>query len=51
MVELKARRFKPTDAGQLNFYLSAIDEILRKDGDNPTIGIILCKEKDKLTAE
>ena len=49
--ELKARKFKPTDAGQLNFYLSAIDGMLRKDGDNPTIGILLCKEKDKLTAE
>lgn len=51
VVELKARKFKPTDAGQLNFYLSAIDDMLRKDGDNPTIGILLCKEKDKLTAE
>lgn len=51
VVELKARRFKPTDAGQINFYLSAVDDILRKDGDNPTIGILLCKEKDKLTAE
>lgn len=51
VVELKARKFKPTDAGQLNFYLSAIDDMLRKEGDNPTIGILLCKEKDKLTAE
>lgn len=51
VVELKARKFKPTDAGQLNFYLSAIDDMLRKAGDNPTIGILLCKEKDKLTAE
>ena len=51
VVELKARKFKPTDAGQLNFYLSAIDDILRKSGDNPTIGILLCKEKDRLTAE
>ena len=51
VVELKARKFKPTDAGQLNFYLSAIDDILRKENDNPTIGIILCKEKDKLVAE
>ena len=51
VVELKARKFKPTDAGQLNFYLSAIDDMLIKDGDNPTIGILLCKEKDKLTAE
>lgn len=51
VVELKARKFKPTDAGQLNFYLSAIDDMLKKEGDNPTIGILLCKEKDKLTAE
>lgn len=51
VVELKARRFKPTDAGQINFYLSAVDDILKKEGDNPTIGILLCREKDKLTAE
>lgn len=41
----------PIDAGQLNFYLSAVDYILRKEGDNPTIGIILCQDKDKLTVE
>ena len=51
VVELKAREFLPIDAGQLNFYLSAVDDILRKDGDNPTIGIILCQDKDKLVAE
>lgn len=51
VVELKAREFLPIDAGQLNFYLSAVDDILRKEGDNPTIGIILCQDKDKLTAE
>ena len=51
VVELKAREFLPKDAGQLNFYLSAVDDILRKDGDNPTIGIILCQDKDKLVAE
>ena len=51
VVELKARKFKPTDVEQLNFYLSAVDDILRKEGDNATIGILLCKEKDKLTAE
>lgn len=50
-VELKNRKFKPTDAGQINFYLSAVDDLLRKEGDNPTIGILLCREKDKLTAE
>ena len=41
----------PIDAGQLNFYLSAVDDMLRKEGDNPTIGIILCQDKDKLIAE
>lgn len=51
VVELKVREFLPIDAGQLNFYLSAVDDILRKDGDNPTIGIILCQDKDKLVAE
>ena len=51
VVELKEREFLPIDAGQLNFYLSAVDDILRKDGDNPTIGIILCQDKDKLVAE
>lgn len=51
VVELKAREFKPTDAGQLNFYLSAIDDMLKKEGDNPTIGIILCRNKDKIKAE
>ena len=51
VVELKAREFLPIDAGQLNFYLSAVDDILRKEGDNPTIGIILCQDKDKLIAE
>ena len=51
LLELKAREFFPIDAGQLNFYLSAVDDILRKDGDNPTIGIILCQYKDKLVAE
>jgi len=34
-----------------NFYLSAVDDTLRKEGNNLTIGILLCKEKDKLTAE
>lgn len=48
VVELKARKFKPTDAGQLNFYLSVVDDKLKKNGDNSTIGILLCKEKDKI---
>ena len=51
VVELKAGKFKPEYAGKLNFYLSAIDDILRQENDNPSIGILLCKERDKLTAE
>ena len=43
--------FKPEYAGKLNFYLSAVDDILKHETDNPSIGIMLCKTKDKLTAE
>ena len=39
------------NTGKLNFYLSAVDDILRHESDNPSIGILLCKERDKLTAE
>ena len=41
----------PEHAGKLNFYLKAVDEQLREEGDQPTIGILLCKSKDKLVAE
>ena len=51
VVELKAREFEPTDAGQLNFYLSAIDELVKEETDNATIGLLLCKNKDNFTAE
>lgn len=51
VVELKAREFEPTDAGQLNFYLSAIDDLVKDKTDNPSIGLLLCKTKDKFTAE
>lgn len=51
VVELKTGNFEPDNAGQLNFYIKAIDSQLRKDGDNPTIGILLCKSRDKLVAE
>ncbi len=50
-VELKAREFEPTDAGQLNFYLSALDDLVKEESDNPSIGLLLCKTKDKFTAE
>lgn len=51
VIELKNGKFKPEYAGKLNFYLSAVDDMLRHENDNPTIGILLCKEKDKMTAE
>ena len=51
VVELKANSFKPEYAGKLNFYLSSVDEILKSSGDNPTIGILLCKERNKIEAE
>jgi predicted nuclease of restriction endonuclease-like (RecB) superfamily len=51
VVEIKNAEFKPEHAGKLNFYLSAVDGILRRSHDNPTIGILLCAERDKITAE
>lgn len=51
VLELKSGEFKPEYAGQLNFYLSAIDDQIKRKDDNPTIGIILCKSKDKIIAE
>lgn len=51
VVELKTVEFEPEFAGKLSFYLSAIDGELRAEHDNPTIGLILCKGKDKLVAE
>ncbi len=51
VIELKAGKFKPEYAGKLNFYLSAVDSQLKKENDNPTIGILLCKKKDKIEAE
>jgi hypothetical protein len=50
-VELKTKKFDPANAGQLNFYVKAVDCQLRKEGDGPTIGLHLCKGKDKLVAE
>ncbi|HEY2580624.1 MAG TPA: DUF1016 domain-containing protein [Mucilaginibacter sp.] len=50
-LELKTGEFKPEFAGKMNFYLSVIDDDLRSIGDNPSIGLILCKNKNKITAE
>lgn len=51
VVELKTTKFIPEFAGKLNFYLNAVDMLLKKEEDNPTIGILLCRDEHKLTAE
>ncbi len=51
VIELKTGDFKPEYAGQINFYLSAVDGILKKEDDNPSIGLLLCKSKNNLVAE
>jgi len=51
VVELKAAAFKPEHAGQLNFYLSAVDARIKAPDDKPTIGLLLCKTPNRLVAE
>ena len=51
VIELKATAFKPDHAGQLSFYLSAVDAQMKGEHDAPTIGMILCKSKNKVVAE
>ena len=51
VIELKSKDFKPEHAGKLNFYLSAVDDLLRHPDDKPSIGILLCKNKNKVVAE
>jgi predicted nuclease of restriction endonuclease-like (RecB) superfamily len=51
VVELKAGEFLPEYAGKLNFYLSAVDSQLRHPSDNPSLGLLLCKSRDKVVAE
>lgn len=49
--ELKVVPFIPEFAGKLNFYVSAVDELMRQDDDNPTIGLLICKSKDNTVVE
>ena len=49
--ELKMEKFKPEHLGQLNFYLEALDRDVRKPKENPSIGILLCKDKDDAVVE
>jgi predicted nuclease of restriction endonuclease-like (RecB) superfamily len=51
VVELKAAPFDPAFVGQMNLYLSAVDDLLRHSDDKSSIGLLLCKEKDKITVE
>lgn len=51
VVELKTEEFKPEYVGQLGFYVTAVNETLKKEYDNQTIGLLLCREKDRLTVD
>jgi predicted nuclease of restriction endonuclease-like (RecB) superfamily len=51
VIELKSGEFKPEYAGKMNFYLSAVDDLLCQSGDNPSIGLILCRSKVGVVAE
>lgn len=51
IIELKMQEFQPEFVGKLNFYISAINEIVKTNSDNDTIGILLCKTKDNFEVE
>ena len=48
MVELKVRPFDPEYAGKLNYYVNAVDELLKGPDDNPTIGLLICSDKNDI---
>lgn len=51
VIDLKMGPFKPEYSGKMNFYINAVDDLVRHEDDQPTIGIILCKSKNKAVAE
>ena len=51
VVDLKTRKFRPEYAGKLNFYISAVDSILKTEMDNPTIGLLICKSKNNTVVD
>ena len=51
VIDLKSGAFKPEYAGKMNFYLNVIDDVLKHPDDQPSIGLILCKNKNKIVAE
>jgi predicted nuclease of restriction endonuclease-like (RecB) superfamily len=51
VIDLKMKPFKPEDAGKMNFYLSAVDDLMRHPDDEPSIGLLLCRDRNGITAE
>lgn len=51
VIEVKTEKFKPSDIGQLGTYVVAVNHILKTEADNPTIGLLICKEKDEVLAQ
>jgi hypothetical protein len=51
VIDLTMKAVSPADAGQMNFYLSAVDDKLRHPDDRPSIGLVLCKKRDRVIAE
>lgn len=51
VIDLKAKPFKPEFAGKMNFYLSAVDDLMRHPTDKPSIGLVLCKTRKRTIAE
>lgn len=50
-IELKARKFEPEYVGKMNFYLNLLDDLVREEGENPSIGIILCAQRDRVEVD
>jgi hypothetical protein len=51
VIDLKIEEFKPEFAGKMNFYLAAVDDLMRHPDDKPSIGLILCKDKNRIVVE
>lgn len=51
VIDLKMKPFKPEDAGKMNFYLSAVDDLMGHADDGPSIGLLLCRDRNRVTAE
>ena len=50
-IDLKIGEFKPEQAGKMNFYLSALDDLVKSPDDNPSVGLILCRDENRTIAE